>query len=133
MVVAIDLSFYAFEALKIGSHGDLHITSHRFIEPKAIDLVGKSRTAVAIHGRGNEGSEPVWLCAWNLDAENLQYLRRDASGYQQTIVSLQPLQALPRFWTERSIGGAIIITESEKSALHPPNNLNVAVFDGRHA
>ncbi|WP_417844498.1 poly-gamma-glutamate hydrolase family protein [Thalassospira sp.] len=30
-------------------------------EPKAIELVGKSWTAVAVHGRQNEGSEAVWL------------------------------------------------------------------------
>ena len=55
------LSFYAFEALKKGPHGDFHITSNRFDEPNAIDLVGRSWTAVAIHGRGNDGSEAVWL------------------------------------------------------------------------
>lgn len=56
-----DLSFYAFESLENGAHGDFHITSHRFDEPKAIDLVGRSRTAIAIHGRSNEGREAVWL------------------------------------------------------------------------
>ncbi|RWP41759.1 MAG: replication protein [Mesorhizobium sp.] len=60
-IAGTDLSFYAFEALKSGPHGDLHVTSHRFDEPKAINLVGRSRTAVAIHGRRNEGTEAVWL------------------------------------------------------------------------
>ena len=60
-IAGTDLSFYAFEALKNGPHGGFHITSHRFDEPKAIDLVGRSRTAVAIHGRRDEGKEAVWL------------------------------------------------------------------------
>ena len=60
-IAGTELSFYAFEALKNGRHGDFHITSHRFDEPKALDLVGKSRTAVAIHGRRNQGEETVWL------------------------------------------------------------------------
>jgi phage replication-related protein YjqB (UPF0714/DUF867 family) len=56
-----DLSFYAFEALRAGAHGDFHITSHRFDEPKALDLVSRSRIAVAIHGRRNNSNEAVWL------------------------------------------------------------------------
>ncbi|WP_378946272.1 poly-gamma-glutamate hydrolase family protein [Paracoccus sp. R86501] len=56
-----DFSFYCFEALKTGSHGDFHITSHRFDEPRAVDLVGRSFTAVAIHGRRDDGSDAVWL------------------------------------------------------------------------
>ncbi|MDF1727312.1 MAG: poly-gamma-glutamate hydrolase family protein [Sulfitobacter sp.] len=56
-----DLSFYAFEALKAGAHGDFHITSHRFDEPRAVDLVGRADTAVAIHGRKDDGSDTVWL------------------------------------------------------------------------
>ena len=60
-VAGTEFSFYAFEALKKGAHGDFHITSHRFDEPKAVDLIGRSQSAVAIHGRKNDGSEAVWL------------------------------------------------------------------------
>jgi phage replication-related protein YjqB (UPF0714/DUF867 family) len=60
-IAGTDLSFYAFEALKNGSHGDLHITSHRFDEPQALDAVGRSQTAVAIHGRRDQGNDAVWL------------------------------------------------------------------------
>ncbi|MBW4706392.1 poly-gamma-glutamate hydrolase family protein [Roseobacter sp. YSTF-M11] len=56
-----DFSFYAFEALKNAPHGHYHITSHRFDEPKAIELLSRSRIAVAIHGRRNEGSDSIWL------------------------------------------------------------------------
>ena len=54
-------SFYAFEALQAGAHGDFHITSHRFDEPVALDLVRRSDTAVAIHGRKDDGTDTVWL------------------------------------------------------------------------
>lgn len=60
-IAGTDFSFYAFEALKNGPHGDYHITSHRFDEPEALELVGKSWTAVAIHGRQNDRNEAVWL------------------------------------------------------------------------
>lgn len=60
-IAGTDLSFYAFEALRKGPHGDFHVTSHLFDEPTAIELVGRSCTAVAIHGRRNEGTDAVWL------------------------------------------------------------------------
>jgi phage replication-related protein YjqB (UPF0714/DUF867 family) len=60
-IAGSDLSFYVLEALKNRPHGDLHITSHRFDEPKAVQVVGSARTAIAIHGRRNEESEAVWL------------------------------------------------------------------------
>lgn len=60
-IAGTDLSFYAFEALRNGPHGDFHVTSHRFDEPTAVDLVGRSWTSVAIHGRRNDGTDAVWL------------------------------------------------------------------------
>lgn len=56
-----EFSFYSFEAVNAGAHSDLHITSHRFDEPDAVYLVGRSYTAVAIHGRKDNGSDTVWL------------------------------------------------------------------------
>jgi len=60
-IAASDLSFYAFEALKDGPHGDFHITSHRFDEPTALGLVGRATSAVAVHGRKDDGTDTVWL------------------------------------------------------------------------
>lgn len=60
-IAGTDLSFYAFEALRNGPHRNFHITSHRFDEPTAIGLVGKSSTSVAIHGRATDGTDTVWL------------------------------------------------------------------------
>lgn len=54
-------SFYAFEALKNAPHGHFHITSHRFDEPKAVALVGRSWTAIAVHGRRDGENDAVWL------------------------------------------------------------------------
>lgn len=60
-IAGADISFYAFEALKNGAHENLHITSHRFDEPTALDLVGKCLVAVAIHGRRDDGNDGIWL------------------------------------------------------------------------
>lgn len=60
-VAETDFSFYAFEALRLGAHNELHITSHRFDEPEAVALLGRTRTSIAIHGRKNGGRASVWL------------------------------------------------------------------------
>ena len=60
-IAGSDFSFYAFEALKDGTFGDFHITSHRFDEPEALGLVSRASLAVAIHGRKNDGTDTVWL------------------------------------------------------------------------
>ena len=60
-VAGDDLSFYLFEALHAGAHGDYHITSHRFDEPRALALVAGADTSIAIHGRKDDGTDTVWL------------------------------------------------------------------------
>lgn len=61
VIAAEEFSFYAFEALQDGLHGDFHITSHRFDESRAIDLVARSSVAIAIHGRKDDGTDTVWM------------------------------------------------------------------------
>lgn len=56
-----DLSFYAFEGIKKGGNGVLHITSGRFDEPKAIALVTTSPTVVAFHGELDSPDQIVFL------------------------------------------------------------------------
>jgi phage replication-related protein YjqB (UPF0714/DUF867 family) len=67
-----DFSFYAFEGIKQSRNQDLHITSHRFDEPKCVNLVGASTTAIAIHGRKGE-AKVVYL--GGLDTRALKVLR----------------------------------------------------------
>jgi phage replication-related protein YjqB (UPF0714/DUF867 family) len=51
-----DLSLYLFEGLIPGRpHGDLHIKSHLFDEPVGVALVEAAETAIAIHGRADNG------------------------------------------------------------------------------
>lgn len=61
-------SFYAFEALRVaGRRGSLHITSARFDEPEALELVGKARNVIAVHGRA-DGRDAVTVWVGGLDA-----------------------------------------------------------------
>ncbi|QIE46576.1 poly-gamma-glutamate hydrolase family protein [Pseudohalocynthiibacter aestuariivivens] len=85
-----DFSFYAFEALTPGAHGDFHITSHRFDEPRAVELVGKSRIAVAIHGRRDDGTDIVWLGGRATDLRDAIGASLDEVGF-----AAEPNRTLP--------------------------------------
>ena len=62
-IAADDLSLYCFEGLiPRRGHGALHITSGLFDEPSGCKIVAEAETAVAVHGRDNDGDpETVWL------------------------------------------------------------------------
>ncbi|WP_363349232.1 poly-gamma-glutamate hydrolase family protein [Methylocystis echinoides] len=56
-------SFYCFESLTLRAKGDgLHITSTRFDEPQALQLVAASEVVIGVHGRknGDDGAS-VWV------------------------------------------------------------------------
>ena len=40
---------YCFEGIKTGDNGRLHITSHNFDEPQALQLIARSQTVVTVH------------------------------------------------------------------------------------
>jgi phage replication-related protein YjqB (UPF0714/DUF867 family) len=40
---------YCFEGFKAGNNGCLHITSHNFDEPQALELIARSETVVTVH------------------------------------------------------------------------------------
>ncbi|KEQ57754.1 DUF867-domain-containing protein [Aureobasidium melanogenum CBS 110374] len=58
-----ELSLYDFQGLRnTNGHRELHLASHRFDEPRALQLIESAETAVAIHGR-RDGDDPrrVWI------------------------------------------------------------------------
>ncbi len=51
-----DLTFYAFKGIKPGRGNKvLHITSHRFDEPRALELAQEANVVLAIHGKSGSG------------------------------------------------------------------------------
>ena len=54
-----NFNYYGFisERGKIKARKNMHITSHKFDEPKALELVGKSEIVIAIHGCKNLHSQ----------------------------------------------------------------------------
>jgi phage replication-related protein YjqB (UPF0714/DUF867 family) len=60
-----DLSFYLFEGIKkSGGNRSLHITSHRFDEPKCLDIIGQASIVVTVHGCKGPQSR---ICVGGLD------------------------------------------------------------------
>jgi phage replication-related protein YjqB (UPF0714/DUF867 family) len=60
-----DYSFYAFEGLKADGNGMLHIESHLFDEPRALEAVGKAEIVITIHGQINQKEEFVMVGGLN--------------------------------------------------------------------
>jgi phage replication-related protein YjqB (UPF0714/DUF867 family) len=49
-------NFYSFVGLKRRAHHEIHITSHKFDEPRCLKTISTCRLVVAIHGRRNCGN-----------------------------------------------------------------------------
>ena len=50
LIAGDSYNYYSFIGQKNNNNRHLHITSHKFNEPKALELVGKSEIVIAIHG-----------------------------------------------------------------------------------
>jgi phage replication-related protein YjqB (UPF0714/DUF867 family) len=77
-----DYSFYAFEGLKKDGNGVLHIESHLFDEPRALDAVEKAEVVITVHGQIDQKEEFVMVGGLNeeLRTEIMKQLRE--SGFQ---------------------------------------------------
>lgn len=61
-------SLYLFEGLKSRPHHEIHITSHKFDEPRCVNLVSQCDIVLTVHGRKDaEDKKTVYL--GGLDAE----------------------------------------------------------------
>jgi phage replication-related protein YjqB (UPF0714/DUF867 family) len=49
-VAGDDYSFYCFEGIKADGNGVLHIRSHLFAEPRAMEAVESAEIVVTVHG-----------------------------------------------------------------------------------
>jgi phage replication-related protein YjqB (UPF0714/DUF867 family) len=83
-------SFYAFEGLKLDGNGLLHIESHLFDEPRALEAVEKAEVVITVHGQIDQKEEFVMVGGLNdkLRREIAQQL--ELSGFQ----TLPPTEGL---------------------------------------
>lgn len=62
-IAGADYSLYLFEGLKAEGNGVLHVTSHRFSEPRCLEMLALAHTVVAIHGCSGDAR----ICVGGLD------------------------------------------------------------------
>ena len=84
-------SLYVFEALAAG----LHITSHRFKEPRAIAQAGRHAKVVTVHGCDNDRSDLIDIFVGGLDAtlRNAVITKLEAAGFKAAIDTRTPGRA----------------------------------------
>lgn len=64
-IAGAEHSLYLFEGLKPDGNGSLHITSHRFAEPRCLEMLACAETVLAVHGC----SGTTRICVGGLDQE----------------------------------------------------------------
>lgn len=71
-VAGNDLSLYTFQGLKSRGNERLHLTSHRFDEPLALNAVSRAFWVLAIHGERTRGGKFVMVGGlWSLFRKTL--------------------------------------------------------------
>jgi phage replication-related protein YjqB (UPF0714/DUF867 family) len=60
-IAGMDYSFYSFEGLKEDGNGVLHIESHLFDEPRALQAVEKANIIITVHGQIDQEDEFVMI------------------------------------------------------------------------
>ncbi|WP_090271116.1 poly-gamma-glutamate hydrolase family protein [Thalassovita taeanensis] len=66
-VASEDHSLYLFEGIRKRPHSDLHVTSHKYDDEEAIDIVSEHAVVVAFHGR-RDRDDPATVHVGGLDA-----------------------------------------------------------------
>jgi len=77
-----DYSFYSFEGLKAEGNSILHIESHLFDEPRALQAVKKADIVVTVHGQLNHKEEFVMVGGLNVSLRSEIKRQLEASGFQ---------------------------------------------------
>jgi phage replication-related protein YjqB (UPF0714/DUF867 family) len=74
-----DLNYYVFETLQQQAW-DLHVTSNNYDEPAAVDMAGKSRACISIHGFKESHKRQVCIGGQNVKLKNLIFQNLQKTG-----------------------------------------------------
>ena len=68
-----DKSLYLFEGVRAGlRHHELHVTSHLYDEPLALEIAARTDRLVAFHGRADrDDAETIWIGGLDTDLSEL--------------------------------------------------------------
>jgi phage replication-related protein YjqB (UPF0714/DUF867 family) len=75
-------SLYCFEGLKADGNSVLHIESHLFDEPRALQAVKKADIVITVHGQLNHQEEFVMVGGLNVDLRSGIRRQLEASGFR---------------------------------------------------
>ena len=81
-IAGVDYSFYAFEGLKRDGNGVLHIESHLFDEPRALEAVRKADIVITVHGQIDHKEEFVMVGGLNGKLRREIAKQLETSGFQ---------------------------------------------------
>ena len=79
MIAEQCFAFYAFEGMLPSGNRNLHVTSHNFDEPIALDLVARVDVVVGIHGM-QDRTDGVNVCLGGLDTDLIELLSDELEG-----------------------------------------------------
>jgi phage replication-related protein YjqB (UPF0714/DUF867 family) len=82
-----ELSLYNFQGLRNTSgHGELHLPSHKFDEPRALRLVENAETVVAIHGRKDgDDARRIWIGGLDVQRCRKTMLELQKAGFEAVV------------------------------------------------
>jgi phage replication-related protein YjqB (UPF0714/DUF867 family) len=80
-IAGIDYSFYSFDGLKTDSRM-LHIESHLFDEPRALQAARKADVVITVHGQLNQKEEFVMVGGLNEDLRSKIATQLEAASFQ---------------------------------------------------
>jgi phage replication-related protein YjqB (UPF0714/DUF867 family) len=81
-IAGVNYSFYSFEGLKAGGNSVLHIESHDFDEPRALQAVEKASIVVTVHGQVDQKDEFVMLGGLNDGLRSEIKHQLETSGFE---------------------------------------------------
>jgi phage replication-related protein YjqB (UPF0714/DUF867 family) len=81
-IAGMDYSFYSFEGLKADGNSVLHIESHLFDEPRALEAVRKAEVVITVHGQLNQKDEFVMVGGLHDRMQSKIKRQLEAAGFQ---------------------------------------------------
>jgi phage replication-related protein YjqB (UPF0714/DUF867 family) len=88
-------SYYSFDGLKSEGNGVLHIESHLFDEPRALQAVKKADVVITVHGQLNHQEGFIMVGGLYVDLRSEIRRRLEADGFQ-TRTPPEGLQGIDR-------------------------------------
>jgi len=77
-----DHSFYSFEGLKTEGNSTLHIESHLFDEPRALQAIEKADIVLTVHGQLDHKEEFIMVGGLNVDLRSEIKRQLEAAGFR---------------------------------------------------